>query len=375
MANDWDDALIAGAKSDTGPAGKVVNIGVIGTGGIAQSVHLPAYKKLQDEGKVKIVALCDIKPNKLAEANTKFGPVQTFEDYHALLALPEIDAVSICTPNYMHMPPAVAAFEAGKDVLCEKPIAIDSKQGALMVAAAQKAGRKFQVGLNMRFGGGPQAIKRMVDAGKLGEIYYARAQALRRRGVPMWGVFTEKDKQGGGPLIDIGVHILDMTLWLMGHPKPVSVSGNAVTKYGHRSGHVNLFGTPWDPSNFTVEDFACGFVRFENGATLVLESSFILNNDKERFETSLFGTEGGVFLDLHNDANTRLFREEDGTLTDTTPVFMPKMQSHEQEIRAFVQSVADDKPVLVPGEQGLMASRILDALYESSETRREVLLD
>jgi predicted dehydrogenase len=372
MANDWDDALIAGGGSGSGFSGKRVNIGLIGTGGIAQGVHLPAYKKLEAEGKVKIVALCDIDEKKLAEANAKFGPAQTFTDYKDLLALEEIDAIDVCTPNYMHMPPVVAAFEAGKNVICEKPIAIDGKQGALMVAAAQKAGKKFQVGLNMRFGGGPQAIKRMMDAGKFGDIYYARAQALRRRGVPMWGVFTEKDKQGGGPLIDIGVHILDMSLWLMGHPKVASVTGSAVTKYGHRSGHVNLFGRPWDPDNFTVEDFASGYVRFANGATLVLEASFILNNDKERFETSLYGTEGGVFLDLHNDANIRIFREEDGTLTDTTPVFLPRIGSHEQEIREFVQAISEDTPVPVPGEQGLMASQILDALYESSETGKTV---
>ncbi len=373
MANDWDDQLID-KGGDGSYTGKPIGIGVIGTGGIAQAVHLPAYKKLQEQGKVKIVALCDINPAKLSEANSKFGPAQVYADYKELLQNPEVDAVDVCTPNFMHMPPVVEAFAAGKDVICEKPIALNGKQGAQMVEAAQKAGKKFQVGLNMRFGSGPQAIKRMTDNGVLGDIYYARAQALRRRGVPTWGVFTEKDKQGGGPLIDIGVHILDMTLWLMGHPKPVSVSGNAVTKFGHRSGHVNLFGKSWDPNNFTVEDFACGFVRFANGATLVLESSFVLNLDRERFETSLFGTEGGVFLDLHNDANTRIYREESGTLTDSTPVFLPKVGSHEAEIFAFVQSIIDDKPVAVPGEQALMVSRILDALYESSETGHEVIL-
>ena len=153
MANDWDSALIAGAKGGSGYAGRPINIGVIGTGGIAQAVHLPTYKKLQDEGKVKIVALCDVKPEKLEEANAKFGPAKTFTDYKDLLALDELDAIDVCTPNYMHMPPVVAAFAAGKHVICEKPIAIDSKQGALMVEAAQKAGKKFQVGLNMRFGG------------------------------------------------------------------------------------------------------------------------------------------------------------------------------------------------------------------------------
>ena len=372
MANDWDADLIAGATDGSEYKGKPIGIGVIGTGGIANAVHLPAYKKLQDEGKVKIVALCDIKPDRLASANAKYGPAQTYENYEDLLKNPDVEAVDVCTPNFMHMPPVVAAFAAGKHVICEKPIAINSTQGQQMVEAAQKAGKKFQVGLNMRFGAGPQAIKRLLDTGKFGEIYYARAQALRRRGVPTWGVFTEKDKQGGGPLIDIGVHILDMTLWLMGHPKPVSVSGTAATKFGHRSGHVNLFGKPWDPNNFTVEDFASGYVKFENGASLVLESSFVLNNDKERFETSLFGTEGGVFLDLHNDANTRIYTEEAGTLYDSQPVFLPSVGTHEAEIRAYVQSIIDDKPVAVPGEQAQMVSQLLSALYESSDTGKEV---
>jgi len=372
MANAWDADLISGATDGSSYTGRPIGIGVIGTGGIAQAVHLPAYKKLQDEGKVRIVALCDIKPEKLAEAAARFGPAQAYADYKDLLANPDVEAVDVCTPNFMHLPPVVAAFEAGKNVICEKPIALNGEQGAQMVAAAQKAGKKFQVGLNMRFGAGPQAIKRLADAGKFGDIYYARAQALRRRGVPTWGVFTEKDKQGGGPLIDIGVHILDMTLWLMGHPKPVAVSGTALTKFGHRSGHVNLFGKPWDPDNFTVEDFASGYVKFENGASLVLESSFVLNNDKERFETSLFGTEGGVFLDLHDDANTRIYTEEAGALYDSQPVFLPTVATHEMEIRAFVQSLISDTPVAVPGEQALMVSRLLSALYESSETGKEV---
>ena len=213
----------------------------------------------------------------------------------------------------------------------------------------------------------------MADAGKFGQIYYARAHALRRRGVPSWGVFTQKDKQGGGPLIDIGVHILDMTLWLMGHPEPVSVSGQAYREFGNREGVFNVFG-PWNPKIYSVEDFAVGHVKFKNGATLTLESSFVANIGKDEFSTSLMGTEGGLFLDLADNTNSRIFREENGALTDTSLASLPTVASHEQEVRAFVNAVLDGTPALVPGEQGLMVSAILDAIYESSETGKEVLL-
>ena len=352
---------------------KPVGIAIIGTGYIGQGAHLPAYQKMQDEGLARIVALCDSDPKALQAASDKFGVAQTFTDYRKMLEMDEIDAVDVCTPNYLHKQPVVDAFQAGKHVICEKPLAINAEEGAEMVAAGHAAGKQFQVGLNMRFGSGAQAVKRFVDDGKLGEIYYARAHALRRRGIPSWGLFTQKDKQGGGPLIDIGVHILDLTLWLMGYPEPVSVTGQTYAKFGPREGVLGLMGQ-WDPKTFTVEDFAAGFVRFANGATLSLESSFAANIAENQFYTTLLGTEGGAHLDPSNDGKTRLFREESGALTDTSPVFLPKVGTHEAELRAFVQALADGTPVPVPGEQGLLVTRILDALYESAETGREVLL-
>ncbi len=351
---------------------KSVGIGIIGSGAIAQSLHLPAYKKLEAEGKAKIVAICDLNEGTVSAAASKFDVPRAFTDYAQMLALGEIDAVDVCTPNYLHKQPVLDAFAAGKHVICEKPLAINAQEGEEMVAAGHKAGRKFMVGLNNRFGAAPQAVKRFIDDGKIGEIYYARAQALRRRGVPSWGVFTQKDKQGGGPLIDIGVHILDMTLWLMGHPKPISATGQTYTKFGHREGIYNPWGA-WDPKKFTVEDFAAGYIRFENGATLTLESSFVANG-VDAFQTTLYGTEGGVFLDPYMPSKTKLFREESGSLTDSTFASLPEITTHEAEIRAFVQAILDDEPVPIPGEQGLMATRLLDALYESSETGHEVLL-
>ncbi len=347
---------------------------VIGTGYIAQRTHLPAYKKMQENGLVRVVALCDPSPAALQAASEIVGGgVRTFTDYQQMLEMPGIDAVDVCTPNYLHKQPVLEAFAAGKHVICEKPLAINGAEGAAMVAAGQAAGKKFQVAFNLRFGSGPQAVKRFVEDGKLGEIYYARAHALRRRGIPGWGTFTQKDKQGGGPLIDIGAHILDLTLWLMGSPEPVSVTGQTYVKFGTRDGVLGLRGQ-WDPKTYSVEDFAAGFIRFANGATLSLESSFAANLAADQFHTHLFGTEGGAYLEPADDAATRLFREESGTLTDTTPTFLPQIPTVDAELRAFVQAIADDTPVAVPAEEALRVTRILDALYQSAETGREVLL-
>ena len=362
-------ALAANKRGMTKPIG----VGVIGTGHIATARHLPAFKALEDEGKVQIVAVCDVGEERLRRAAEKFQVPQAFADYRDMLALGEIDAVSVCTPNFQHKQPVLDAFAAGKHVLCEKPLALNAAEGAEMVAAGRAAGKQLQVGYNLRFGPGAQSVKRFVDDGKLGPIYYARAQALRRRGIPSHGHFTDKSKQGGGPLIDIGAHVLDLTLWLMDFPRPVSVSGQTQAKFGHREGIIGLRGQ-WDPKKFTVEDFGMGLIRFENGATLTLESSFAANIAQDQFQTTLMGAEGGAFVDMLNDANTRVFREESGTLTDTSPVFLPHVHTHDAEIRAFVQSLQDGTPVLVPGEQALLVTQILDAIYLSAETGREVLL-
>ena len=208
-----------------------IGIGIIGTGYISVARHLPAFKALQDEGKVRLVAVCDVGEERLQKAAKKFDVPLAFTDYREMLALGEIDAVSVCTPNFQHKQPVLDAFAAGKHVLCEKPLALNTDEGAEMVAAGRAAGRQLQVGYNLRFGPGAQSVKRFINDGKLRpDIYYARAQALRRRGIPSHGHFTDKAKQGGGPLIDIGAHVLDLSLWLMGFPKPVSVSGQTQAK-------------------------------------------------------------------------------------------------------------------------------------------------
>jgi len=350
-----------------------IGIGFIGSGGIAQNHHLPVYQKLRDEGLVEIVAIADVNEAVATATAERFRVLHVYTDYRELIARPDIDAVVVCTPNFLHKQPAIEAFQAGKHVFVEKPIALNAIEGAAMVEAARVAGKKLQVGYCMRFSTGAQAVKRLVDDGRLGEIYHARCHALRRRGIPAHGVFTQKDKQGGGPLIDIGVHILDLTLWLMGHPKPVSVSGQTFAKFGKRSDVLGLLGQ-WDPSKFTVEDYAVGLIRFESGASLVLESSFAANIEKDEFYTQLMGVDGGAYLNPRDIAETKLFREESGMLTDTTTFGLKPNVWHDAEIRSFIDALLSDKPVVAPGEEGLVVAQILDALYESSETGKEVYL-
>lgn len=345
---------------------KKVRIGVIGTGGIANGAHLPGYSQIPDE--CEIFALCDIDPEALEKTSKKYPDVKhLFADYHDLLAMPEIDAVSVCTPNAVHCAPTIAALKAGKNVLCEKPIAINSVEAEEMVSTARKQGKILQIGYNSRFQPSNQALKRFIDAGEIGEVYYARSQALRQRGIPGWGVFIDKSQQGGGPLIDIGVHMLDLTLWFMGHPKPTRASGVSYQKFGKRSDVVGFMGQ-WDHKKFTVEDFAAGLIRFDNGATIVIEASFVANLKNEVQQVTLLGTAGGA-----EAYPISVTQEKYRTLYTFEPKIpgSNNVNTHYLEMKAFVECVRDRKEPLVTGEQGLMVARITDAIYRSAEENRE----
>lgn len=342
---------------------KTLRVGVIGSGGIAQGVHFPGWQKTEA---VEIVACCDTREATAGEAARKFNVPKVYTDYRKMLKEQKLDAVSVCTPNAFHMAPTIAALKAGVHVLCEKPIAMNAVEGRAMCAAAAKARRLLMIGLNNRFAGGSQALKKFVEAGDLGKVYYARVQALRRRGVPGWGVFIRKDMSGGGPLADIGVHLLDLCLWLMGHPEPVSVSGNAYTNFGRRSNIFMPWGE-WDPKQYTVEDMGVGFVRFKNGATLALEASWAAHIDEDVWNVTLVGTEGGA-----TTSPLKMYKERHKTLLDVTPVRVKDTESHTEEIRAFARAIRTGGKSPVPGEQALMATRILDGIYASAKARREV---
>jgi len=346
---------------------KKFRVGIIGCGGIANVAHIPGYQALAEKG-VEIAGLCDIRPEALKNTLKKYPmDVPTYDRFGKMLKDKTIDAVSVCTPNNAHEPATVASLRAGKHVLCEKPIARTLGEGRRMAAAAKRCRRKLMIAQNNRWGAPQQAVKRAVDAGYLGEIYYARAQCLRRREIPGWGNFISKEIQGGGPMVDVGVHILDLTLYLMGFPKPVSVSGCAYTKFGNRTGVIGLWGQ-WDPKKYTVEDWSAGFVRFASGASLTIEASFAANIEKPTFDAWLLGTKGGAQV-----REGRIFTEEAGTLWDRHPHGLPeKVNTYHREIELFVETVREGKPVPVPAEEALITQSIIDAIYKSAEIGREV---
>lgn len=333
-----------------------LKVAVVGCGSIARRMHLPAWANLPN---VEIAALCDCDERCLREMSKQFGVKRTFADYEDMLSCGDLDVIDVCTPNFLHMPQAIAALEAGKHVMVEKPLARNFQEAVKIVKAAGKNDRKLTIAFPLRFRFEGATLKKFADAGEFGDIYYVHARALRRRGVPSWGVFTDKEKQGGGPLIDLGVHYIDLMLWLMGHPKPISATGTVYTKLANREGSPNH-------ENYTVEDLASGFVRFDNGASMVIETSFAANIQKDEFGAAILGDQGGATF-----PPLTIFKEECGALVDLTPLPPPFGNSHEPIARSLINSIRNGGTPAVTGEDGLAVMKIVDAIYRSAETGRE----
>lgn len=356
--------------------GKVLNIGIIGCGGIANGKHMPALSKLAE---VQMTAFCDIQLEKAQEAAGKFGSAgaKVYSDYRELLKDKSIDVVHICTPNKSHADITVDSLEAGKHVMCEKPMAKTAADAKRMVEAARRTGKKLTIGYQNRFRSDSQYLHKLCCGGELGEIYYARAHAIRRRAVPTWGVFLNAEEQGGGPLIDIGTHALDLTLWMMGNYKPKSVTGNVYRKLGDRKDSANAWG-PWDPKEFTVEDSAFGFIAMENGATIVLESSWALNSlQTGEAKTTLCGTEGGADM----LEGLRINGEKYGKLFVTKPDFDASgvdfyggaaLKSEDLEAKMWIKAILNGTDPLVKPEEAQVVTEILEAIYESGRTGKPV---
>ena len=248
-----------------------LRIGIVGLGFIGTQKHLVGLAQHAD--KAEIVAFCDLEIDRAEKALAEHGASGAYAtaDYREVLADDSIDVVHVCTWNTNHSEITCAALEAGKHVLVEKPMAVTGADARLMVETAKRTGKKLSVGFQYRFRKESQFLRNVVDEGRLGEIYAAKAHAVRRRGVPIWGVFTDKSKQGGGPLIDLGGHAIDLALWYMDNYSVESVTGVVNYKLGDKP-EGNMAG-PWDPATYSVEDSAFGFVKFTNGASLFVEAS------------------------------------------------------------------------------------------------------
>jgi predicted dehydrogenase len=340
-----------------------VRIGYIGTGGIA---NFQVQQLMQRRKDVQIVAGCDVSEEALKKFADAFTVPHTFSDYNELLALDEVDAVSVCTPNFMHKDPTIAALKAGKHVLVEKPMARSAAEAKAMVKASQKSKGTLTMGFQYRLGADAQILKRFANEGQFGDIMFARVQAMRRRGVPNWGVFGRKEMQGGGPLIDIGVHLIECAHFLMGEPKPTAASAQMFTYMGDKASKVESMWPGWDYKTYSVEDLAVGFVRFENGATMAIESSFIAHA-KDAFNVQIMGTEGGCTLHP-----PMVFKDEAGTMVNIEPGYVPKYDSMAKKMDDWVARIKGERETQCPAGAGLMVQEILQGLYDSAEAGKEV---
>lgn len=355
---------------------KVLKVGIIGCGGIANGKHMPSLAKLDN---VKMVAFCDIIEERAVEAAKKYGTedAKVYTDYNELLKDETIDVIHVLTPNKSHADISIAALESSKHVMCEKPMAKTAADARRMVEAAKKSGKKLTIGYQGRFRPDSLFLHSVCERGDLGDIYFAKAHAIRRRAVPTWGVFLNEEEQGGGPLIDIGTHALDLTLWMMNNYKPKYVVGNAYKAWEGRTSEANAWG-PWDKEEFTVEDSAFGFITMENGATIVLESSWALNTlQTGESRTTLCGTIAGA--DMQD--GLRINGEEFGKFYTKAPSLDAagvdfydgkKESAADKEARQWIDAIINDTEPVVKPEQALVVTEILEAIYESSKTKKPV---
>ncbi|HIW32007.1 MAG TPA: Gfo/Idh/MocA family oxidoreductase [Candidatus Paenibacillus intestinavium] len=353
---------------------KPVRTAVIGVGSIS-SMHLGSYK---NNTNAELYAVCDLNEERATEAVKKYGTDTTkiFTDYRELLADPAIEAVSICTWNNTHAEISIAALKAGKHVLVEKPLCRTVEEALAIEAAVRSSGKQLQVGFVRRYDSNAQMLRAMAERGDFGDIYYAKASTIRRLGNP-GGWFSDIERSGGGPLIDIGVHIIDLCWYMMGRPKPVSVSANTYKKLGNRSNVKNLSfykAADYDANNNTVEDMANALIRFENGASLLIDVSFTLHAKADETAVRLFGNKGGFEI----DPEMVIVTEQNDTIVNVYPQTDHKgfefESAFQNEINHFIDCIRSGNKPLSPVEDGIEMMKILCGIYESAEKGAEVRL-
>lgn len=358
---------------------KKLKVAVIGCGGIANGKHLPSLSQVEQ---VELVAFCDIIEERAVKAATEYGVenAKVYKDFRKLLAETDVEVIHVCTPNDSHAEITIASLESGRHVMCEKPMAKTTEQARQMLDAAKRTGKKLSIAYQNRFRNDSLYLKQLCEEGELGDIYLGKALALRRRAVPTWGVFLDEEKQGGGPLIDIGTHALDLTLWMMDNYEPKSVTGSVFHKLGDRENAANAFG-PWNPEEFKVEDSAFGFITMKNGATIILESSWAINMvEIGEARTMLCGTEGGADmtngLRINGEKNSRLYDTKIDLGAGGVAFYDGKEENEAvREAKSWIEAIIEDKEPVVKPEQALVVTEILEAIYESAKTGKAVYFD
>ncbi|HEY5562210.1 MAG TPA: Gfo/Idh/MocA family oxidoreductase [Clostridiaceae bacterium] len=356
-----------------------VRVGIIGCGGIANGKHLPSLAALKE---VEMVAFCDIVEEKAIEAAKKYGApgAKVYTSYKELLRDETIEVVHVLTPNKEHSFITIDSLEAGKHVMCEKPMAKTYAEGKAMVEAAKRTGKKLTIGYQNRQRSDSAYLHQLCDRGDLGEIYYAKAHAIRRRAVPTWGVFLNEDEQGGGPLIDIGTHALDLTLWMMDNYKPKYVVGSVYRKLADTKNAANAWG-PWDPKEYTVEDSAFAFITMENGATIMLESSWALNSlDVDEAKCTLCGTKAGADmkdgLRINGEDFSKLYVKKPDLEAGGVAFYDGKSEdAGVTEARQWINAVINDTQPTVKPEEALVVTQILEAIYKSAKIGKPVFFN
>ena len=314
-----------------------------------------------------ISAISDISEDTLDRRKKELPDTNMYLDYREMLKSDSLDAVSVCTPNIFHAQPTVDALKAKCHVMCEKPLAMTVAEARKMVKTAKDARKKLVIGFQYRFDPRTQYLRQAMEEGQFGKILYGRVQAIRRRGIPNWGVFGRKELQGGGPLIDIGVHVLEMTHYTMGAPKPISASADMFTYLGNKPANgIQSMWPNWDHETYSVEDLAVGRIRFDNGAVLHIESAFAAHvPDNSLMNFQLMGEKGGATWDP-----AVIFTDEAGHMVNKEPAWLASTafdRVFQRKMDAFVDHTLYNKPTIAPGQDGLVVQAMLNALYSSAE--------
>lgn len=348
-------------------ADKKIKVGIIGAGNIAQNAHIPAYLKQDD---VEIVAICDLNLERAEEVAKKHNIKYALGSIEELIEIDEIDAVSVCVWNNAHAKSVIAAAKAGKHILCEKPMAMNVAEAEEMKEAVEESGVVFLMGFTNRYRSDAMAIKEIADSGQLGDIYYAKTGWFRRRGTPL-GWFTDLSKAGGGPVIDIGVHVIDLTWHFMGKPRPVSIIAKTYNKIGdYKTKGVGRWeALDTDVDVFDTEDSASGFIKFENGASMSFDVSWAINGRNTDIYSEIFGDKAGASLNPF-----MIYGENEGYLVDSAPT-IDEENNFENEIRHFIDCIKTGEEPMSTLEDGLTVQKMLNGIYDSARLDKEIFLD